>query len=418
MEKTNSGFEAICAYHNHCGEEYLERALESFQCALVRSGSDPACRATALFGLATSKFIKCQAYGTYSELDVPIELYGDALKLRGAGHPDRPATLLLLAQALLSRLGQVYDESIATQIGRLLVEIHFDDSRNRRTADVIARTCRFYRAVNSENPAEVDSLFFRNLDLVAYVPPYGCFDRPHLLHKLSIAFWARFKLHNNPSDLDKSIELGNEALQLIANGHNNRASMVACLGRSFLSRLELLGDPTDIDILANLEELGEQVVTALNNMPSTEGDEVSSEKEKLREQIMLMLATDTVVQFIEQEVSLPRIPAIQNLIDEWSKEGGISARCKRLLGTLLSFLGGKLETKMRELLANMDWDFKEYKTKETVQDLQHYMLHFEHSFKTMLGIELASRVLIHGSANDPLAISIKVCSSRQSRARC
>ena len=72
-------------------------------------------------------------------------------------------TLLLLAQALLSRLRQKYDNSIVTQIRRLFAEISLDDSRDRRTADAILRTHRFYRPVNARNPTEVDELLLHLL---------------------------------------------------------------------------------------------------------------------------------------------------------------------------------------------------------------------------------------------------------------
>ena len=410
MEKTDLGFEAFYSYWDDPKEEYLERALESFQHALRQSGFDLTCRSTALFNLATSQFIRCRAYGTYSKLDEPIKLYEEALQSRGPGHPDRPATLLLLAQALLSRLGHEYDESIAAQIEGLLTAIPPDGSRDRRTADTIIRTCRLYRLANARDPTEVDNSLFGDLDPGIYSPPYGYFDRPNILHKLAVAAWVCFQLYANVGDLDRSIELSKEALCLIPDGHDDQGIIVACLGRSYLRLIEAREDLMDVDMSADFVELGKRVVTALGNI-SIELAGVSSKKEELCEQIKLMLAADDAIRFIAQEVSSPRIPVVQSLIDEWSKEDGISTRCKRELGVLLSFLEGEGEAKMHELLANLDWPYKEYKTKETTQILQnHTRLFLEGSFPTKFGIKLESTMLTHDSTSDPSVATTKVSS--------
>ena len=352
-------------------------------------------------------FIRCQVHCTYYDFYAPIELYGDALQLRYYGHRDRPATLLLLAQVLLFRLGQEYDESIATKIRHLLAEIHPDNSRERRTADAIIRTCRLYRIIHSGNSTEVDDLV-GDLDRSAYVPLYGYFDKPRLLDKLGVAFWARFQRYGNLDDLDKSIVLYEEALCLTPSGRHDRESIVACLGRSILRRLEVLGDLADVDTSANLVELGKKVVAALNNVSyglSSEG---------LCDQIALISAADAALQYITRKVrSPPYILEVQSLVDEWNNKDGIPAQCKRELGLLLSFLGGEGEIKMRKLLAKADWSwsFKEYKIKETMEVLQNYMPYLQDDFATKLGIALAKTVLTRGSADDATAVACKVYSS-------
>ena len=399
MKKTNFGFEALYSYHEDPKQEYLERALGFFQCALEQHGLDHTCRATALFNFATSQLIRCQAHGTYSDLHVAIELCRDALKLRDCNHTDRRATLLLLAQALLSRLGQEYDESIAMEIQHLLAEIFPDDSRDRRTADAITRTCRLYRVVNSEDPNEVvDLVSPRDLDPDAYTLPYGYYDRPRLLHKLAIAFWVRFQHDTDIGGLDKSIALNQEALRLAPTGHHDLASMVACLGKSYLARLETLGGLTDIDASADFGELGNCVVEALDNMSH------SLSSEKLREHIALVSPADAALQYLIQEVLTPHTPEVQSLIDEWRSEDSIPTRCKKQLGVLLSFLGAEGETKMRKLLGKMDWPFKEHAINKTAQVLQGYMPYFQDSFATKFEIAIASMISICSSADDALAL--------------
>ena len=324
-----------------------------------------------------------------------IELCRDALKLRDSNDPDRRATLLLLTRALLSCLGQEYNKSIATEIQHLLAEICPDDSRDRRTADAITRTCRLYRAVNSEDPNEVVNLIsLMDLDPDAYTLPYGYYDKPRLLHKLAIAFWVRSQHDMDSGSLDKSIALNQEALRLAPTGHHDLGSIVACLGKSYLERLETLGDLTDTDASTDFGELENCVVEALDNMS------YSLSSEKLREQIALMSAADAALQHVMQEVLTPRTPEVQSLIDEWRSEDGIPTRCKKRLGVLLSFLGADGETKMRKLLGKMVWPFKEYEINKTVQILQDYMPYFQDSCK----IATASTISICSLADDALAV--------------
>ena len=371
----------------------------------------PARRANALCNLATAKFIRCQTHGTYSEVNEPIKLYEEALELRDSGNPDRQVTLLLLSQALLSRYWQEYDESIATRIGYLLAEILPDDIRNRRTADAILRTCRLYQAVNARDPTEVNNSLFGDLDPGIYSPPYGYFDRPHVLHKLAVAAWARFQLYANIVDLDRSIALSEEALYLIPDGHDGQLSIAACLGRSHLRRFEVHGELTDVDMLVDLVDLGERVATTLDKM-LIEGVIVSAEGKDLHEQIALISAADTVVQWIKQEVPSPRIPGFQSIIDEWSREDGVPTRCRGQLGMLLSFLGGIGETKMRALLRRVNWpEFKKYKIEETTQLVQNYMSYFWNIFAAKFGVTMTSAVSLRDSVDDALAAPTKVCSS-------
>ena len=433
MEKTNLGFDALYSYHDHPIDEHLERAFQYFRCALECRELDSACHAAALFNLATSQFIKCQIHGAYSGLSEPIKLYEKALTLRGPGHPDRPATLLLLAQALLSRLGQEYDQFIVTQIKPLLAEIPPDDSRNRRTADAIVRTCRFYRGMNA-NPPQFNDLP-GDLTCSTYVPPYGYCDRPHILHKIAVALLERFEynmrlddlnnsialnqeaLHLTPDghedrnmyldDLHKSIALNQEVLHLIPDGHEDRASIATCLNRSFLRRIEACGGLVDVDMSVDLVELGECVIAALDNMS------YGLLSEELQNQIALISTAGTALRRMQEVLSL-HTPGVQILVDEWSNKNSIPTRCKKKLGVLLSFLGGEGEVKMREMLAKADWPFKEYKIKGTVEALRNYVPYFQDSFPTKLATALATTVLIDGTADDVLAIAAKVRSSSRS----
>ena len=73
--------------------------------------TDPPSYATALFNLATVKLIRCRVNGSSRDLDVPINLYRDVLRLRPHGHPDHPFTLLSLGIALEARFQRQHDEA-------------------------------------------------------------------------------------------------------------------------------------------------------------------------------------------------------------------------------------------------------------------------------------------------------------------
>jgi hypothetical protein len=80
-------------------------------------------RPAALFNLATAKFVSCQADGRHLDLDIPINLFQDALDLRPTDHPDRAITQLHLAIALLSRFAKRGSQTDADAAKELLREV-------------------------------------------------------------------------------------------------------------------------------------------------------------------------------------------------------------------------------------------------------------------------------------------------------
>ncbi|KAF8123155.1 CHAT domain-containing protein [Boletus edulis] len=246
VEQTKLGFKALYSHHDEPKNECLEYSLECFQRALKQCGLHTACRATALFNLATSRFIKYQAYGIYDELKTSIALYEKALELRNSGDPDRAATSLLLAQALVLCYGRESDESTVTQIEDLLADIQSHCSHHHQTVDIIMRTRRFHQAIDSGNPVQLDELL-RDLGCHAYAPPYGFSDRPHMLHKLSVALWSRFQRLGKLSDLELAISTLRNIIGLTPHGHPDQAGRLNNLGGCFLTRFERLGELSDLE---------------------------------------------------------------------------------------------------------------------------------------------------------------------------
>ncbi|KAG9309119.1 hypothetical protein JVU11DRAFT_11014 [Chiua virens] len=375
-DKTTRGFNALYAHRDEPEGGYLEVAVECFRSAVDECDPHSPDRITALFNLASSEFIRCHANGTYSELSSPIKLYREleVHPLLNFDHPDRPATLLLLAQALLFCYGQSYDESVVREIEPLLAEIHHDGSRKRQTADAILHTCRFYDAIQSGDLNKVDELF-RDLERGAYVPPYGYFDYPHMLHELGAALWRRFQLQANLDDLDKSIGLNEEALRLTPDGHHDHPSIVDCLGNSYLRRIQARGDLTDVDMSVSLTHLGEMVIAKLDELTSGEG--IGVPLETLREQIEQISASDSAARSLRSLGPTGRIPQIRIPIEEWNKEDGTPKKCTRQLGVLLSFLRGEGEARMRKLLGNLEWPFKDRMIEDTAHFLKDHIPYFD-----------------------------------------
>ncbi|KAG9308485.1 hypothetical protein JVU11DRAFT_11829 [Chiua virens] len=398
-QTTTRGFENFYSYHRSREKERLDTALECFRSALQKCGLDDARLATARFNIATTEFLRCQARGTYAELDKVTKLYKETLHAYADGHPDRPATLLLLAQALLSRHGKVHDEFALENIEQLLVELPPDGSRYHRSADAILATCRFYRAINAVDPVQIDGHgLLTELKRGVYTPPYGYVDQPHLSHKLGVAFWRRFRSTGNLDDLDKSIELNMEALLQVPDGHDDKKHIAACLASSFLFGLEGRGELTDVVTSVRLVELGNKVTAMLDVISYTEGASAPSEDlqkqidlkfamARLRGQIQLMsrveklleqAATGDTHQNIVEQGPSSHAPEVKYPAIDWTRDEDTLTECKGRLGVLLSFLGGEGDRKMRQALQGVhpEWSYRDHKIVATMQALEERMPSF------------------------------------------
>ena len=147
-EATDEGHNALLCYHRDHGIAELKKSIEHFTLALDLVPSDHECRAAALFNLATARFTNYQVNGTISDLDAAITSYREALALRPAILPDRPGTLLHLAQALLYRHGRLQCESsVADKIEGVVTEgkqICHEGSYEPRAADLVVQMFKRY----------------------------------------------------------------------------------------------------------------------------------------------------------------------------------------------------------------------------------------------------------------------------------
>ncbi|KIJ65879.1 hypothetical protein HYDPIDRAFT_109946, partial [Hydnomerulius pinastri MD-312] len=249
VRETDLGQEALLRYHNEYQREDLENAVQHFECAWRNCPLTHPCRAVVLVNLAKAKFISYQIDPSSANLDEPILLYRQALDLRRPGRPDRPATLLQLAQTLLFRYDkQGCNESVADEINELMTEPQdfSEDSHERRAADLVLETLKRCRVVNSGRLAELDELVWK-LQRSAMVPPDGYFDRPQRLINLSTTLWRRYEKHGELSDLEYSLEINKQALQLLPGRHPDRVSRLRTLGAALWRLFEIRGDLSDLE---------------------------------------------------------------------------------------------------------------------------------------------------------------------------
>ena len=224
VHETTLGQEALLRYYNEYQRKDLESAVQHFECAWRNCPLTHRCRAVVLVNLGQAKFVRHRIDPKSTDSDELVLLYRDALELRHPGHPDRPATLLQLAQTLLFRYEkQGCNESVVDEIRELVTEpqIFSENSHECRAADLILDTLELRRVVNSGSVSELEELVQR-LKRNAAVPPDSYFDRPQRLINLGIALWRRYGEHGELSDLEHSLEKSEQALQLFPSRHPDR----------------------------------------------------------------------------------------------------------------------------------------------------------------------------------------------------
>ena len=164
-------------------------------------------------------FINCRIDRDSMELSTAISYYREALKLRHVG-PDRPATLLRLAEVLLYRYGKLGLEEFPGEIMEFASEVQANcsvNSHERRAADLALQTYALYKATNSGGLPDIDRLIPALRQAVEDIP-HDYFDKLQRLTNLSIALRIRYEFYGDRGDLDESIATHEEAMRLTACG--------------------------------------------------------------------------------------------------------------------------------------------------------------------------------------------------------
>ena len=160
-------------------------------------------------------FVNCQIDRGTAKLSTSISYYREALELRHAGHPDRPVTLLHLAEILLYRYGKLGFEEFPGEIMKLASEVQAScsaDSHEYRAADLALQTHALYSAIGSGCLADIDGLI-PALRQAAQDIPRNYFDKLQKLTNLVLALWIHYEYLGDLRDLDESIAIHEEVVQ-------------------------------------------------------------------------------------------------------------------------------------------------------------------------------------------------------------
>ncbi|KAI9574286.1 TPR-like protein [Boletus coccyginus] len=283
-DATNQGHRALSRYRKHGEKRDLELSIEQFESALSVCPSDHPCLAAAWSNLAMTKFILCQLEGTNSSLDVPLELYRNALAARPVDHLDRPSTLLQLAVVHFARFRKESDEVERVGIEALLdeaLELSTTDSHENSAASFMLQLHAGHRTdpvhADGQSSAEQDSAA-RSMDRDPPISGDQYLDRFErlgdltdlqraitaleelvkstsieddqytvALGNLGLALQHRFNCVGEFSDLEDAISKQRDAVELTPHGHRHKPNLLHSLGNSLLIRFECIGKLSDLE---------------------------------------------------------------------------------------------------------------------------------------------------------------------------
>ena len=210
---TDQGHDALLRYRDDPRKENVTASIGYLERALSICPDDNQCYAAALCNLARAHFINCLIDRAPLELSASILHYREALQLRRVG-PDRPGTLLHLAEVLLYRYGKLGFEESPGEIMELVSEIQTScsvGSHERRAADLALQTYELYQATSSGSLSDIDRLIPALRQAVEDIP-HDYFDKLQRLTNLSLALRNRYESCGGLGDLDELIATYEEGL--------------------------------------------------------------------------------------------------------------------------------------------------------------------------------------------------------------
>ena len=253
---TDRGHHALIRYRELQEQRDLDESIRYFEHAQDLCPPTHPSRAAVLFNLATAKLIYCRVKDVSPDLEVPINLYRDALHLRPRGHLDHPCTLLSLGIALEARFQRQHDEADGTE-GKSLLSQVLDVARadsyayhaaalalgSAATAELIQST-KIPQTI--ENDLDDDEEV-RRLDaaLQWMFHPNSC--KHVLLDHLGILFCIRFGCLSDLGDPEKAISTLEVVVQVTSDDHPNKPSWLGDLGVSLQTRYQRFGDVVDLE---------------------------------------------------------------------------------------------------------------------------------------------------------------------------
>ncbi|KAH8111135.1 TPR-like protein [Phellopilus nigrolimitatus] len=227
--------------------EDLEEAIALHRDALELRLPEHPDRSASLNNLAGAVHTRFEQTGRMEDLEESISLLRDALELHPPGHPDRSASLSNLGEAMqtcFEQTGRMEDLEESISLLRDALELHPpghpDRSASLSNLGEAMQTC-FEQIVRIEDLEEAIVL---HRDALRLRPP-GHPDRSSSLNNLAVALRTRFKQTGQKilqtgqmEDLEESIVLHHDALQLLPPGHPDHSEFLSNLGRAMWTRFE------------------------------------------------------------------------------------------------------------------------------------------------------------------------------------
>ncbi|QRW18547.1 CHAT domain protein [Rhizoctonia solani] len=197
--------------------ENLDKAIECESCAIALTHRDHPELPKRLSNLGIAHRNRCKRLGDLSDLDNAIECGFYSVILAPKNHPELSGYLINLGSShnhRFERLGKLSDleKAIECGTGAVILTSRGDPGLPNRLANLGA--------------------FHRN--------------RFKCLGELGSSHSYRFGSTGDLEDLEKAIEYGTRAIDLIPDGHPNLAYLLTCLGASHKSLYERLGELGDL----------------------------------------------------------------------------------------------------------------------------------------------------------------------------
>ena len=232
----------------------LNESIDMFRFALSAKHHGPALRAAILSNLGNALRARSEQTGSLSDVDAAIDACRSSVGVTSHDDPEYAGRLSNLGNALRTRFQITgnpadIDEAVTTERDALAATPHARPDRAKTLANLAsALTVRFLGSGDQANIADIDGAIDAARAAVAATSPDG-HDRAGFLRALIDAVSARLKLTADLADRDLAIELHGEILQDPAFSMlpaSLRVHVLRNAGANFLRRYRLTDDPADL----------------------------------------------------------------------------------------------------------------------------------------------------------------------------
>ncbi|KAJ7616002.1 CHAT domain-containing protein [Roridomyces roridus] len=265
LECLNSLAVALQNRHDNYGEEKdSQDAIQLFREALALHSPENINRTHGLCNLANALRSRFGDRGNVENLQEARKLFQEAVDMTPTGHPDRGHTLNCLGAVFLAQFGISGDTSNIEESVRLHRKAlaHYsphDPDRSTILNDLAdALYARYYQ---TNNPRDINESVDLHRECLSYFPaPHT--SRAGRLHNLAVSLQFRYETcsGNHETDLQEAIELHREALILHAVPHPDRHKSLRNLADVLKVRFEYSMDQKDIDESIRLHRESLQLV--------------------------------------------------------------------------------------------------------------------------------------------------------------